>query len=61
MADVIEDELTLLLPISIMHEPQACFEKNDYGLDNREIKKDKAAVETPLKKNPFAVLADLKK
>ena len=61
LADVIEDELTLLLPISIMHEPQACFEKNDYGLEKSEIKQDKVVVETPLKKNPFAVLADLKK
>lgn len=61
LADVVEDELTLLLPISIMHEPQACFENNEYGLEKQVINKDRVVVETPVKKNPFAVLADLKK
>ena len=61
LADVIEDELTLLLPMSTMHEPQACFVKNGYGAEKSTSVDAEPVSRTSQKKNPFAALVDLKK
>jgi len=61
LADIIEDELELLLPMSVMHEPEECSVVWDYGVKEEMIIEDDSSNEQPPKKNPFSALADLKK
>lgn len=63
LADMIEDELELLLPMTVTHEPEACAAAaRDYSVaDNDVVVAENPGNEQPPKKNPFAALADLKK
>jgi uncharacterized protein len=51
IAEVVEDELILALPLVAMHEDTAC---------NENWRASELQVETPVKENPFAVLQQLK-
>lgn len=54
VADIVEDELILALPIVAMHEVKDCPSGDQYQRTEEE------AVQ-PKRENPFAVLAELKK
>jgi len=59
LADVIEDELELLLPMVAMHEAGSC-EQREMSAIVDEIPEDEPVVEDK-RPNPFAALVDLKK
>lgn len=52
LADIIEDELELSLPMIVMHDNEQCGEKTNESEDARESDSQK--------QNPFAVLSELK-
>ncbi len=58
IADIIEDELELLLPMVVMHDPGSC-EAN--VLSTIEEEPEEEPVIEDKRPNPFAVLVDLKK
>jgi uncharacterized protein len=51
IAEVVEDELILAIPLVAMHEDTAC---------NENWRDSELPAETPMKENPFAVLQQLK-
>jgi uncharacterized protein len=51
IAEVVEDELILAIPLVAMHEDTAC---------NENWRASELQAETPVKENPFAVLQQLK-
>ena len=51
IAEVVEDELILAIPLVAMHEDTAC---------NENWRDSELPAETPMKQNPFAVLQQLK-
>ena len=51
IAEVVEDELILAIPLVAMHEDTAC---------NENWRASELHAETPMKENPFAVLQQLK-
>jgi len=61
LADIVEDELGLLIPMSVMHEPDECAATEDYAVKEEDLVEEDLSNEPPPKKNPFAALADLKK
>ena len=59
IADIIEDELELLLPMVVMHNDKSC--RNNYAMPTVEDLPVEEPVVEKKRPNPFAVLADLKK
>ena len=59
LADIIEDELELLLPMVAMHEVGAC-ENRSMPASMEEIPEEEPVIEEK-RPNPFAMLGDLKK
>lgn len=57
LAELVEEQLMLALPIVILHADEACIEKLEY---QAETPSDSAESEQGEKDNPFAVLSALK-